>query len=233
MLDEEAPLERSVVRGIVESPRAPGRYTLELEDGPSCSVSLEIIERLGLRIGAVLDAPKLAQLANESTALKTYDRALRMLAARARSRVELGRRLTKAGESPEHVAAALDRLVANGLLDDAAYARQVARAKLVDGRMSKRRLSMELSRRGVARTESAEAIAEVVEDEQIDEGANAERAARKKLRSLGGLDLPTQRRRLYGYLARRGFDSGEIGRVMKQVLAEGAEDEESDVGAED
>jgi len=90
--------------------------------------------------------------------------------------------------------------------------------------MSRRRIQQELARRGVARDITAEAIADVFEDESVDEGKLIERAAAKKLRTLGRLDEPTRRRRLYAFLARRGFDADDIQRVMRTVL-DGAEDE--------
>jgi regulatory protein len=84
--------------------------------------------------------------------------------------------------------------------------------------MSRRRIQQELTRRGVARDVSSEAIAEVFEDEGVDEAATIERVARKKLRTLMKLDQPTQKRRLFAFLARRGYDSDDISRVLRKVL---------------
>jgi regulatory protein len=44
-----------------------------------------------------------------------------------------------------------------------------------------------------------------------------ERAARRKLRSLAKLDPATRRRRLYAFLARRGYDGEDIRRTMAAV----------------
>jgi regulatory protein len=71
---------------------------------------------------------------------------------------------------------------------------------------------------------STEAIAQVFEDESVDEEKLIERAAAKKLRTLSRLDEPTRRRRLYAFLARRGFDGDDIQRVLRVVLdGEGGE----------
>ena len=148
----------------------------------------------------------------------TYARALDMLEARARAVTELRRLLIKKGEPPEEVDAALERLRAAGVLDDANFARQLTRSKALGGGHSRRRIQQELAKRGVARDVSDEAIEEVFEEEGIDEAAAIERVARKKLRLLGGLDLATQKRRLFGFLARRGYDSDAIARVLRVVL---------------
>ena len=61
------------------------------------------------------------------------------------------------------------------------------------------------------------AIGTVFDEEQIDEGAIVEAAARKRMRSLGTLDPVIRRRRLYAFLARRGFDADDIRRAMDAV----------------
>jgi regulatory protein len=148
----------------------------------------------------------------------TYERALDMLEARARAVTEMRRLLIKKGEPVDEVDAAIERLRASGLLDDANFARQLARSKAVGAGASKRRIQQELSKRGVTREISDAAIDAVFVEEQIDEADSIERVARKKLRTLSKLDAPTQKRRLYGFLARRGYDSDDIQRVLRVVL---------------
>ena len=88
-----------------------------------------------------------------------------MLETRARSVFELRRALIKKGEPAAEVDAAVERLRNAGLLDDAAYARQLARSKAMGPGQSRRRIAQELARRGVARDLGDKAIAEVFEDE--------------------------------------------------------------------
>jgi regulatory protein len=152
-----------------------------------------------------------------------------MLEARSRGVAELRRRLILKGEPEAEVDAAIERLRANGVLDDANFARQLTRSKALGAGFSRRRIQQELSKRGVAREISAEAIEEVFDDEGVDEEASIERVARKKLRMLTKVDEPTRKRRLYAFLARRGYDSEDIKRVMTQVLEpiEGADEEDT------
>lgn len=148
----------------------------------------------------------------------TYERALDMLEARSRAVTELRRLLVRKGEPEADVDAAIERLRANGLLDDANFARQLTRSKALGAGLSRRRIQQELSKRGVARDTSAEAIDHVFDEEGVDEDASIERVARKKLRTLTKVDDPTRKRRLYGFLARRGYDNDEIQRVLRDVL---------------
>ena len=147
-----------------------------------------------------------------------------MLEARARGVEELKRLLLRKGESPADVDAALERLTRAGLVDDASYARQLTRSKALGAGMSRRNIQLDLTRRGVARDVSARAIDEVFEEEGVDEIAGIERVARKKLKTLAKLDSSTQRRRLYAFLGRRGYDGDDISNVIRRVL--GGESEE-------
>ena len=116
------------------------------------------------------------------------------------------------------VDAAIERLRGAGLLDDSSYARQLARSKALGAGQSRRRIVQELAKRGVTRTIADAAIAEVFEEESVDEAAAIERVARKKLKTLAKLDAVTQKRRLYAFLARRGYDSDAIGTAIRAAM---------------
>ena len=222
------------VTGIVESTRRDGRFVVELDGKMGPTVSIEIIDRLGLRVGVPVDGQKLAALESEAAALGAYDRALNLLAFQARSARELKRRLVQKGEDPALADAAVARLVERGLLDDADYARQLTRSKVLGAGASKRRVQQELFKKGVARETADAAIAEVFEDEQVDEQAIVDDAARKKARALAKLDPDTRRRRLYGFLARKGYDGDKIRLAMQAALdpAEAADADEELLGAD-
>ena len=147
----------------------------------------------------------------------TYARALDMLARAPRSVGDLRRRLLLKGEPEADVDAAIERLTAAGLLNDAAYARAFVRSKVSSQGFSRRRLHQELLKRGVDREVVGAAILEVFHDDHVDESANIERVTRKKLRTLANLDEDTQRRRLIAYLSRRGYDVDEVRGVLSKV----------------
>jgi regulatory protein len=144
----------------------------------------------------------------------TYDRALKLLGFRARSVAELRRQLLRKGEPLAEVEMAIERLRDQKYLDDADFARQFARTKLVAAGASRRRIVRELSQRGVTRDIADQAIAEVQETDGLDPAAAVRRVAEKKWKSLARFDDFTRRRRLYAFLARRGFDPDEIKTVM-------------------
>ena len=224
----------AVVTGIVESAKKDGRFVVQVDGKALATVSLDLLERFALSIGAPLDERAREALLEASSALATYDRALNMLAFQPRSSRDLRRRLVQKGEPPAQVDSAIARLEANGLLDDAQFARQFTRSRVLGAGASKRRLQQELFKRGVARDTADEAIGEVLVDEEVDESELVERAARKKVRSPGKLDAPTRRRRLYAFLARKGYDGQAIRTAMAKVLdsEEGADADDELPGVE-
>jgi regulatory protein len=209
-----------IITSITEHPRRKGRYVVDVDGREAAVLTAETLSTLGARVGAALGEAQLEALRQASAEVAVLDRALNLLAHRARSARELRRRLLQKGEPPALIDAALERLERMGLIDDAEYARQVARSKVMAQGASKRRVRQELFKRGVASELADAAIEEVYEDEAVDPGEIVERAARKRLQALGGLDPETRRRRLYGFLARRGYESDEIRAAMQTVLGE-------------
>ncbi len=207
------------VTSITAASRRTGRFDVAIDGAHVATLSLEAIERLRLSVGSTVDDPLNAALAREAGIVATYDRALNMIALRARSAAELRRLLVRKGELPEYVDVAIDRLLRAGFLDDASFARQFARSKALGAGLSRRRIQQELARRGVAREVADAAIAEAFSEEQVDEEGTLERVARKKLKSLSRLAPEVQHRRLYAFLARRGYDSDDIARTLRTLLA--------------
>ena len=156
--------------------------------------------------------------ANDPDPARTYNRALDMLTRAPRSARDLRRRLLLKGEPEADVDVTIERLTASGLLNDAAYASAFVRSKVASQGFSRRRLQQELAKRGVARDIAVAAIVEVLQDDDVDEAANIDRVAQQKLRTLRGLDAETQRRRLFSYLARRGYEVDDVRAVVRRVL---------------
>jgi regulatory protein len=150
----------------------------------------------------------------------TYDRALTFLAHRARSVAELRRKLAEKGAPRAEVEEVIARLIDQKLLDDTDFARQFARSRITGSGASRFRVLQELRRKGVGSDIAERALAELQVDEGVDPSTSIQRVADKKWKTLAKLDDMTRRRRLYAFLARRGFSPDEIRRAMAHVGAE-------------
>jgi len=146
-----------------------------------------------------------------------YNYALNLLSARPYATSALYRKLIQKKYSAADADDAIRRLVDNGLLNDAKYAEQYARSKMLSTGTSKRRVQQDLFRKGITGDLATNAIANVLESEEIDPEAVLARVAKKKLAQLGDLEPLVLRRRLFAFLARRGYDVDEIKRVVSQL----------------
>lgn len=215
--DGDAPLPPGgTITGIVASARAPGRFTVMVEGKPAHTLGISAIDRLGLAAGATTVGRERI-IAREEGLLRTYDRAVMMLAARGRAAKDLERQLVRKGEPEELARLAVERLACEGFVDDRSYARSFVRSKSAGAGLARFRLKQELARQGVERTVADEAIAEVFEEQGIDEVATAIALATKRTRSLHDADPKSQRRRLFSFLARRGYPPSVISIAIQEV----------------
>lgn len=205
------------ITSITPHPRKADRVTVHLDGAAAQVVHIGDLVRLSLRVGQTLDAAAQEALDAAAQVQKTYDRALRMLAARPRARAELGRLLLRKGEDRAHVEPVLERLARVGLLDDEAFARHYARARMGAGTRSAGQVRRELVVRGIAPDRAEAALREVVEADGIDVMAGLRALAERRLRALRGLEAQVRRRRLFGYLQRRGFGAREVMQVLQQL----------------
>lgn len=129
--------------------------------------------------------------------------AVKLLAMRALSSEELRRRLARRGFPPEQIVATLAKLSAARYLDDVEYARAWARSRAHRRSLGPTRLAQELRAKGIAEGDITGALREAYTERGTREVAEA--AAMRRLPALRGLSPDVARRRLAGYLSRRGF----------------------------
>ena len=109
----------------------------------------------------------------------------------------------------------LDRLEAVGLVDDEKLARDWVESRQARRHLSRSALRSELQAKGIDRDDIDAALEQVSRDDEL----RAARAlAGKKLDAMAGLGHDVKRRRVAGALARRGFSSDVVSRVLADVL---------------
>lgn len=155
---------------------------------------------------------------------KVYNRALNLLAARARSALKLREKLREKCDDEAVMDRVLARLKEQKFIDDTVYAQARARSSFAKGR-SKLRASIDLSQKGIDRATAKEAVSQALDETGEPESAIAERAARKKLRSLSSFDARAQKQKLYGFLARQGFSPDSVKHAMRAVLEAPVDDD--------
>jgi regulatory protein len=151
-------------------------------------------------------------------AQSVYDYCLKLLTVRAYTVRDLSRKLSQRGFATDEIHEVIERLVGAGLVDDSRYASEYARQKLLFGGAAARRVRQGLISRGISDDVAKSAIETILAEETIDMKQSADAAARKKLATMGDLDHHTKRRRLFAFLARRGFDVSDIRRAVDETI---------------
>ena len=136
--------------------------------------------------------------------LDCHERALRLLAVRPRARRELESRLRQAGFETAEVSSELDRLEEVGLLDDGAFARELADHHMTVRGSARRAVAAALASKGVSRETIDRTLAGMEEDESV----RALEVAKDRARRLTSLRPEAAYGRLLSFLARRGYDGG-------------------------
>ncbi|MCC7387667.1 MAG: RecX family transcriptional regulator [Phycisphaerales bacterium] len=174
-------------------------------------------DTLGLTVGDRLDAPARARLGAALSREAARTDALALLRTRSRSRRDLLHRLALKGHPLDDATAALDRLARVGLLDDGSLARDRAGVMADSGRTGPRAAEVKLRSLGIAGPVAAEAVRDAYAGADLLEQATE--LAHKRARSFGAsLDREARQRRLYGYLARRGYDHDICRRATEAAL---------------
>ncbi len=183
-----------------------GRFALSL----GRSFALE----KGLHDGMAIDEAELQALRAEDERRTAYDSALRLLSYRPRSEKEIRQRLRRLNASSEVIDETVARLLASHYLDDAAFAEFWRESRQTISPRGRRLVRSELLYKGVD-ADTATAAVDGLDDEE-----SAYRAASKRLKTLSGEDYDAFRRKLGGFLTRRGFSYETARRTLDRCWRE-------------
>jgi len=172
-----------------------------------------------LRVGQTLSESDIQALRERGDAEQAYERALSFLTYRPRSTQEVRRYLAGKNIPVGLVEQTIHRLTEAGLLNDQEFARYWVENRESFRPRGARALRFELKGKGVGDQAIDAATQEVDEDE------SAYRIARNQALRLRQADRDTFRRRLGGFLTRRGFSYETVRATVDRLWRErGSED---------
>ena len=216
-------IESGRITAITGQTRDPERLNVYLDGQFAFGIDREVALREGLRVGDDVDPAQAKALRAHDEIARATNAALVFLGYRARSEREVRDRLARKGYPPETVAAVIERLTGWGYVDDADFARFWTENRVQHKPRGRRLLEQELRHKGVA----PEVVRDTLDEAELDDEATALALAQDRLRRGAGSDLDqeAQRRRLAGFLARRGYDYDVVRRVLKRLFTEETTDD--------
>jgi regulatory protein len=202
--EEKVNNKKSDVRKITKiqpAVKTPGRYNIFVDDKFSFSLDEVQLVKLGLKKGQEISKEQAEEYKNESDFGKSYIRAVDLISRRSRSEKEIRDYAWRKQWSKENVEKVVKRLYERGYLNDEKFAVSFLRSRANLKNYSKRRLDLELMKKGIAKDIREKLLAE---NESIDE-----------LQTLKNLIAKKRHRyetdqKLIAYLARQGFSFHDI-----------------------
>lgn len=182
---------------------------------------LPAIEAARLQRGQYLSDEEIEALQERGELQKRYDQALHFLTFRPRSRSEVEKYLGKKGVTPEQSEKILARLQEAGLLDDREFARFWVESRESFKPRGRSALQHELRQKGLSDADIQETLERTLPSEE----ESAYRAAQGRARRLPKTDYFEFRRKLWAYLARRGFSGEAIKRAIESLWNDDEADE--------
>ena len=195
------------ITSIKQQLKARNRYSVYIDEAYSFSLSETALLESGIHKGAELSDQDVETYKRLSTDDKLYNRALRYVAMRQRTKWEASVYLERKGADTPLVESILNKLSDYGMIDDAKFAQSFIHDRLLLRPSSRRKIIMELKKKRISENIILNAYNEIAEASD----GNPERTAL--------LEVITQKRRqtkyqddakLMQYLARQGFGYGDI-----------------------
>ncbi len=200
------------------------RINLHLDGRFAFSLSADVVSSEGLSCGQVLTENEIDTLAKSDRYQRCLMAAVNFLSYRPRSASELRVKLQRRGFDRETRAKVMESLEAKGLLDDAAFAQFWTENRESFSPRSRRLTRIELQKKGVSNDAIAQAVA------SIDDSDSAYRAAASHVKSMRWSDRDQFRRRLGGYLQRRGFGYAVVETTLEKIWNEVGTEQKPTIG---
>ena len=139
---------------------------------------------------------------------------LRLLAASPKSRKALEKKLEAKGFDREVIGQTLDFMEGKGFLNDRLYAQALFQSLVHLRPSGRKRIAFEMKKKGVPQTLVEELIEKFPAEEERE---RAFELARQKQARWCKLDAIRRRKKIYDFLARRGFDFTLVREVVEEI----------------
>ncbi|MCG9134667.1 RecX family transcriptional regulator [Candidatus Poribacteria bacterium] len=212
----------------------PSHRQIFLNGAPFVVIHASLIEKFGLRIGLEIEAEAIEKIIAADEVMRAKNYTIRLLREEqddpatdasedSRPRIkpktytksEIARRLEREGFSAEAIEVSIAELIRSGHIRDRKYAENWIARRQKSNPRGKTLLKQELIDKGIDKETAVQVVATV---ETEDEAEVALQIAQKRVKQYKRLPTHVAKRRLHGFLARRGFGSDVVRQVLEQVF---------------
>ncbi len=225
---------KQTITDIQEIPELPSHRQLFLAGTPFVVIHASLIEKFGLRLGLEIEAETIEKIIAADEVMRAKNYALRLLREESGktatdepetsrptvkpkrySKSEIAQKLEREGFSTDAIETSIAELIRSGHIRDRKFAENWIVRRQKSNPRGKSLLKRELVDKGIDK-ETAEQVVATVETE--DETKVALEIAQKRAKQYKRLPMHVAKRRLHGFLARRGFGSDIVRQVVEQIF---------------
>ena len=190
----------------------PQRVNIYLDGG--YAFGLARIVAAWLKVGQEISEDHIARMHDEDDRETAYQRAIKYINYRPHSENEIRQFLKTRGVSEDNIERVIKRLKQVEFINDSRFTKDWVENRSDFRPRSKRALAYELKRRGIRQ--------DIIDStlENIDETKLAYKAAHKQARKIRTTEWKFFRKKMFGHLARRGFNYVTCAQVVEQIWAE-------------
>ena len=222
------------ITDIQVAPELPSHQELFLDGAPFVVIHASLVEKFGLRIGLEIEADTIKKIIAADEVMRAKNYALRLLREekdttttdapeasrpivkpKTYTKSEIERKLEREGFSTDAIETSVVELIRSGHIRDRKYAENWIIRRQKSNPRGKTLLKRELVDKGIDK-ETAEQVIATVDTE--DETKVALEIAQKRAKQYKRLPTHVAKRRLHGFLARRGFGSDVVRQVLEQIF---------------
>ena len=182
------------------------------------SVDAGCIPKLGLRVGLEIEVEVLQKLIQADEGMRAKSYALELLSSQSYSKSQMIYQLRQKGFGTEAIDITLEDLEQLDHIKDENFAKKWVVRRQRSKPKGKKMLAHELANQSIDKTTVDRVLAGIHDSEETN---IALQLARKQVKRYQSLAPQVAKRRLHGFLLRRGFDYETIQSVIERVLIKG------------
>lgn len=218
-----APVEAGRITAIEEQTRHKDRVNVYVDGVFALGLFADVAVALSLKVGQEMTAERLTELADAELRRKAKEDAYRLLSFRARTEKEIVDKLKRREYDESIIADTVAYLHEQSLLDDADFAARFAATR--SRTHGDRAITMELRQKGVDAATIKQTLAENADSAGQDAEYDTVYALAEKRVGENPRDKsPNAKQKLWAFLARRGFGSDVIKRVVARLYSGSSDD---------
>lgn len=197
------------ITDIKKQVKRSDRYSIFIDGKYDFSLSESELLNLALRVRQEISKEDYKKLKDTASEDKAYDRTLNLIMRRPRSVWEIQTYLKQKKYEPEMIEKIIRRLQENNYLDDASFARSWIQNRRLLKSTSRRKLQLELRQKRVADEIVDQVLAE-------DAGHDELQMLKEIIEKKRAQSRYADEQKLIAYLARQGFNYGDIKQALEK-----------------